>query len=254
MYNFNASSQTAEVQLAIESVYIGLDSSYQLIKKDRLKGVPVQVIRGGGWSLTFPVPDGTPCIVIFQQRGIEHWVEDGSDSAGMLGSIPAHQFGQYYTHDNAVAVLGINPVTTAIQNYQGSIAEFRNADRSQRVTLNEDGKIEIVTGSSTIVISKDGDIVATSDTSAKIIAPEITLDGNTTVTGTMTCQKTLDVAKLSSLNGGISTEGGTDATVSIKGKMIITETINDIQIELHQHPYDWTDDGGNSNTMPPIPL
>ncbi|MBG6242998.1 MAG: hypothetical protein EKE20_14770 [Candidatus Symbiopectobacterium sp. Dall1.0] len=247
IYNFDINSQTADVQLAIESLYVGLDSSYQTIKKDRLKDVPVQVIRGGGWSLTFPVPDGTPCYVEFSQRGIEHWLMEGKDSAGLINGLPAPQFNQTFQANNAVATIGINPVTENIKSYQNNVAEFRNIDRSQRVTLHDNGVIEILSGSAVIKVNKDGDITATSDTEAIVKAPKIKLDGDTEVT------KTLTVMGQSNLNGGVNirTGSGANSAINIDGKMAITSTINGVQVELHQHDYYWKDNGGNDRTAPP---
>ncbi|MDK9366446.1 Gp138 family membrane-puncturing spike protein [Lelliottia wanjuensis] len=251
IHNFNAENQTCEVQLAIENMYVSMgESGFQQVQREKLVDVPVQFVRGGGWSLTFPIPDGTPCYVHFAQRGIDHWLMEGKDSAGMItSSVPSPQFYQRFSHNNAVAIVGINPVTHSISSFATDGVELRNKDHDQVLSLKGDGSINLVTGSSTLNISKDGNVSVNTEAKAIIKADGgITLDGETTIT------KTLTVAGKSSLNGGVDAKGGEEgeASMNITGKMKITETINDVQIETHLHPYDWTDGPGNSNTSPPI--
>jgi hypothetical protein len=246
IYNFNPTNQTAEVQLAIETLSIGLDKGFTLTEKARLKMVPVHFARGGGWSLTFPIPDGTPCYVQFAQRGIDHWLVEGKDKAGFLGNIPAPEFRRHYSINSAVATVGITPVTEAIESFATDGVELRNKEHDQIISLKGDGSINIVSGSTTIVVKKDGDITTTTSGKTTIKADSgIVLDGETQVT------KTLTVVGASNLNGGVNAKGGGGATMSIEGQMQISGPINDVQIESHGHPYDWTDGGGSSVTDVP---
>lgn len=247
IYNFNPTDQTADVQLAIETSIIGLDGGFQLRQKQILRKVPVQFVRGGGWSLTFPVQDKTPCFVSFAQRGIDHWLVEGKENAGLLNGKPAPQFGQFFSLNNAVAHIGINPVTQSIGSFSMDGAELRNAEHDQVIALRNDGTISIETGSSILVISKDGNITATTTAQAVIKA-----DGGIKLDGDVTATKTLTVAGESNLNGGVNAKGGSgEASLNITGKMKITGPINNVQIESHQHPYDWTDGAGSSSTEQP---
>lgn len=230
IYNFDPDSQTCEVQLAIESLFVGMANAYIIEKKKRLKKVTVQFIQGGGWSLTHPIPDGTPCYVHFAQRGIQHWVAENKDEAGFVNGKPAPQFSQLFSHNSATCTIGNQPIPKAIPNFQTSVFELRNSDRSMRVTLSE-GAITILAGTSTIVINKSGDIVATSETEATVKAPTINLDGDTTVT------KTLTVIGATTLNGGMSVSGGTGSTATFTGNFVHngSYTLNGIQVDGHDH-------------------
>ncbi|MFZ4217072.1 Gp138 family membrane-puncturing spike protein [Enterobacter ludwigii] len=247
IYNFDPATQTAEVQMAIETLFVGLDCCYSTKKKNRLQDVPVQFQRGGGWAMTFPIPDGTPCYVEFAQRGIDHWLIDGAEGAGLRSDgMPDYAFDEYFSVNNAVAHLGICPITAAISNFATDGAELRNADATQSIKLQDDGTISIKSASTTFVIKKDGDIVATTTAKAEIKAKSITLDGDTTVT------KSLTVIGASNLNGGVSAKGGSgDAVMNITGAMKITSTINGVQVESHQHHYTWTSGSGSADTDPP---
>lgn len=225
-YNFDDKSQTCEVQLAIENLFIGMTEAFSLHKKQRLQKVSVKFTQGGGWSLTHPVPDGTPVYVHFAQRGITHWLAEGKDSAGLVNGKPAPAFSQLFSINAATCTVGNQPIPNAIKAFNNGVAEFRNADRSQRVTLDEAGGIQIVAGSATIVITKDGKIEIDSPTEAVIKAPKITLDGDTTVTKSLTVQ------------GGAAISGGSAGqTVEVSGDVKHTGSyeLNGIKVDGHTH-------------------
>lgn len=236
IYNFDAATQTCEVQLAIENLFVGYAQAYTLQPKQRLQGVPVQFIQGGGWSLTHPVPDGTPCYVHFSQRGIDHWLDKNSDAAGLVGSRPAPAFSQLFSHNAAVCTIGTQPIPKVIGAFAGDVAELRNADRSQRLTLHGDGKIELLTGAAKITITKDSEIMIEVTSKATVKSPQIFLDGDTTVTKSLT------------VLGGMSVSGGSGGTMSITGNMVQqgSFTINGIKVDGHTHT---NPEGGNVGPM-----
>ena len=236
IYNFDAATQTCEVQLAIENLFVGYAQAYTLQPKQRLQGVPVQFIQGGGWSLTHPVPDGTPCYVHFSQRGIDHWLDKNSDAAGLVGSRPAPAFSQLFSHNAAVCTIGTQPLPKVIGGFAGDVTELRNADRSQRLTLHGDGKIELLTGAAKITITKDSEIMIEVTSKATVKSPQIFLDGDTTVTKSLT------------VLGGMSVSGGSGGTMSITGDMVQqgSFTINGIKVDGHTHT---NPEGGNVGPM-----
>lgn len=236
IYNFDAATQTCEVQLAIENLFVGYAQAYTLQPKQRLQGVPVQFIQGGGWSLTHPVPDGTPCYVHFSQRGIDHWLAKNSDAAGLVGSRPAPAFSQLFSHNAAVCTIGTQPLPKVIGGFAGDVTELRNADRSQRLTLHGDGKIELLTGAAKITITKDSEIMIEVTSKATVKSPQIFLDGDTTVTKSLT------------VLGGMSVSGGSGGTMSITGNMVQqgSFTINGIKVDGHTHT---NPEGGNVGPM-----
>lgn len=225
-FGFDAEKQTCSVKLAIENLFVGMVDPYSLIAKQELINVKVQFIQGAGWSLTHPIPDGTPVYVHFAQRGTSHYFVSGSDKAGWVNGKPAPQFFQKFSHNNGVAIVGLQPDTSAIKDFNLSAFELRNEDRSQRVSLVEGGNIEIVSGQTTITIGKDNAI--TMQTSEKISAkaPQIELDGDTTIT------KSLTVA------GGLNAKGGSNVTGSLK--------INGVEVDKHVHK---NPEGGNVGPM-----
>lgn len=244
IYNFDAGSQTCEVQLAIETLFVGYKDAYTLVPKQRLQRVPVQFTQGGGWSLTHPVPDGTPCYVHFSQRGIDHWLSENKSEAGMRGTRPSPAFSQLFDIKAAVCTIGTQPITNVIPNFQGNVTELRNADRSQRLTLSGDGQVELITGAAKITITKDTNIVVETTTSATVKSPTITLDGDTTVTKSLT------------VKGGMSVQGGAagGSTMTITGKTTFagatevtgTFKVDGVTVNRHTHT---NPEGGNVGPM-----
>lgn len=231
IYNFDPASQTCDVQLAIENLFIGYAEAYTLHPKQRLQKVPVQFMQGGGWSLTYDIPDGTPCMVDFAQRGIDHWLFENKSAAGMSGVKPAPAFSQLFDVNSATCTVGRQPIPKAIPGFKTGACELRNADRSQRVTLLAGGNIEIITGAAKIVITKDSEILIDVTSKATIKAPQIMLDGDTTITKSLTVQ------------GGMSVSGGSGATATFTGNFSIngntiqtgSMTLNGIKVDGHKH-------------------
>lgn len=231
IYNFDAATQTCEVQLAIENLFVGYANAYTLEPKDRLIGVPIQFIQGGGWSFTHPIPDGTPCYVHFSQRGIDHWMSENKDSAGLLNGLPDPAFSQLFSHNAAVCTIGTQPIPKAIPGFVGNVMELRNSSRSQRITLHDNGQIEVVTGAAKIVITKDSEVLVDVTSKATVKSPQIVLDGDTIVTKSLTVM------------GGMSVQGGSGDTMTIVGNLKYTGnlvqtgtfTLNGIVVNTHKH-------------------
>lgn len=231
IYNFDPDTQTCNVKLAIEEVFVGYSNAYTLRPNQVLQGVPVQFMQGGQWSLTFEIPDGTPCYVHFSQRGIDHWLSENKDSAGLIDGLPAPEFSQQFSHNSAVCTVGTQPIPKVIKAFRNSGAELRNGDRSQRISLNADAAIEVVTGAAKIVVTKDSKIEVNVTSQATIKAPQITLDGDTTVTKSLTVQ------------GGMNVYGGSGDSMTVTGNIKYTGnqvqqgtfTLNGIVVNNHKH-------------------
>lgn len=229
--NFDPATQTCDVTLAIENLFIGYSEAYTLQPNTKLQGVPVQFIQGGGWSLTHPVPDGTPCYVHFSQRGIDHWMAENKSSAGLIGNRPAPAFSELFSHNAAVCTIGNQPIPKVISAFAGDVTELRNADRSQRLTLHGDGQVEIITGAAKIVVTKDSEILVEVTSKATVKAPQIFLDGDTTVT------KSLTVLGGMSVSGGSGDSMTVTGNIKYQGNMVQNGdfTINGVKVNGHDH-------------------
>ena len=179
--SFDKDSQTATVQIMREQFNNQLHSLYTEYAFPILQNVPVQFPQGGDYFLTFPINGGENCLLDFCDKGIDHWRHDGAAKIGTFASgLPKADYFRAYNINDAVAMVGYNPIPEAIPNFNATSTELRNRDRTQRVTLLPTGKMEIVT-----------------PTELDITAPETVINGNTTmngnlhVIGTITCDNTI---------------------------------------------------------------
>lgn len=167
--SFNAAKQTATVKVMREQFNNNLHSMYTEYDFPILQDVPVQFPQGGGYYLTFPVATGDNCMLDFCDKGINHWKYEGAEKIGKFSSgLPKADYFRAYNINDAVAMVGYNPIPQAIPNFQAASTELRNAARTQRVTMLPDGKMEIVT-----------------PTELDITAPETIINGNTTMNGNL---------------------------------------------------------------------
>ena len=94
--------------------------------------------------------------------------------------MPKADYFRAYNINDAVAMVGYNPIPQAIPSFNDTSTELRNVERTQRVTMLPTGKMEIVT-----------------PTELDITAPETIINGNTTmngnlhVVGKITCTDTI---------------------------------------------------------------
>lgn len=224
IFNFSNKTQTCEVQLAIDTLFTGMDAPYSFVPKQRLKNVPVQFIQGGGWFMTHPIPDGTPCMVNFAMRGIDHWLAENKSSPDTINGKPSPAYSRLFSHLNATCTIGTQPIPMSIPEFQNDRLEIRNKSRSVRLMLSEES-VEIHSGTTTIKMLNSGDLVIET-TNAVVKAPTITLDGDVTVTKSLT------------VKGGMSLEGSSQGqTMSITGSIEHkgSYTINGIKVDGHTH-------------------
>ncbi len=170
---FNPEEQTATVKLAIEKFYSGIDTGELFEKFDRpeVEDVPVHFPQCQGFALTMPVKVGDSCLVIFAQRGIGHWLYRGEEEAGRnpVSGWPSKEHEQKFEVSSALAIVGFNPIPKAIKDFNPDHAEWRNADRTQRMTLFANNKIEV---------ESDNDISLKTPTKVTIDAPLTHMTGN----------------------------------------------------------------------------
>lgn len=119
--SYNVTKHTAQVQILFKRVLPDLTiKSYPL-----LIDVPVVTLQGGGGSLQFPIAAGDHCLLLFSDRRIDEWFQNGSESA------PASP--RLHDMSDAFALVGINalnstlpaaPTNKVVLAYQGSRFEL----------------------------------------------------------------------------------------------------------------------------------
>lgn len=173
--SFDPVKQLASVEVLREQYLVGVDILYKEVSMPILKDIPVHFPQSKGFCITFPIQVGDYCLLIFSDKGYDHWLyEDGSKIGKFSDNTPKPDFFKDHDISDAIAIVGVNSILKAIKSFNPSSAEFRNANNDQRITLNPDNTIEINT-TNTVTIT----------------APTVNIVGNVNITGALTVSETI---------------------------------------------------------------
>ena len=218
-------TQTATVKICVERSYSSANVDGELVTRGLLTDVPVHTSSGGGWALTHPIKEGDTCILFFSQIGYDHWLFKDEDEAGLFKGQPMFWTERKFDVQDGYALVGLNTIPRAIEGYNATDSEWRNAGRDQRIALKEDGHIHIKTGSTTIDLAPSGDITINTDTKLDATAPVVNVSCTTaTVTAvtsvTLATPTTVVTGNLLVGGGvavGVPAGGPVPAGLSVKG-------------------------------------
>lgn len=215
--SFDAATQLATVQPAIKRIFKTNDGETELLTPSPLPiliNVPVQFPRGGGFSLTFPVAKGDECLLVFAERSIDNWHKNGG-----VQNPGAKRF---HSLSDATAFVGISSLVNKIPSYDPTNVQLKKDDGLVKLTLKANGDL-------------DGDCVnanITATTKITATAPDIKLDGNVEITGT------LSVAGIATFLAGVIAQ----TTLAVTG--VLTQGGKDVGKD-HKHPQG-NDSAGNT--------
>ena len=158
--SFDPDTVTAVVQPAIKGYEPDNDGNPQPQTIPLLVDVPVVFPRGGGCTLTFPVAPGDECLVIFADRCIDFWWQNG----GIQEPVDARM------HDlsDAFAIAGPQSQARKISGISTTATQLRTDDGSAFIGLTPDGVVTI-TSSHVIIngpLQVNGAITSTGDQTA----------------------------------------------------------------------------------------
>ncbi len=117
--------------------------------------------RGGGCTLTFPIKAGDECLVVFSQSNIDFWWQNGGSQLSL--NQRRHDF------SDAFVIPGPQSQAKKISNISPTAAQLRTDD-----------------GSAFVEVSAGGDVTATSGGQITLNAPQVTINGNVQVNGSLT--------------------------------------------------------------------
>ncbi|ENK7105493.1 TPA: hypothetical protein J5G23_003484 [Escherichia coli] len=126
--SFDPDAVTAVVQPAIRSVETDNDGNRVTKNYPLLVDVPVIFPRGGGCTLTFPVKAGDECLVIFADRCIDFWWQNGGVQEPVDDRV----------HDlsDAFCIVGPQSQVQKISGISTSAVELRSDDGGTKLSLN----------------------------------------------------------------------------------------------------------------------
>lgn len=246
--SFDPDKQTASVQPAIQRIF----TEKGAVNLPLCVDVPVCFPGGGDFQLTFPVKAGDECILMFSERAIDLWYDQGGTK----------QPAEYRLHDlsDGMALVGINNQQKKLVDFNAADVELRDRDRTVRVTMKHDGTIENVNPVGNTVLSAAGKFTINAPGGFEVNAPSslinsantthtgnVKTNGNTAIDGT-----TLSKGTITGQGGmGISGSGGGGATVTVTGTFTHTGgSLTSNGITLHTHTHSGVQPGGGNTGGP----
>lgn len=215
--SFDPETVTCVVQPAVkgyESDDSGKKSSLSL---PLLVDIPVIFPRGGGVTLTFPIKAGDECLLMFADRCIDFWWQNG----GIQEPVDSRM------HDlsDAFAIVGPQSQAQKISGISTSAAQLRTDDGA--------AFIELDPGSHAVTVTTPGKLTASAQGGTEINSPEIVLNGNVTING--------------NLSQGMGDGGG---TATMLGPVNVTNDVNAGGISLQTHKHGGVETGGGQTGGP----
>lgn len=154
--SFDAATQTCTVRIAIQEVVLkpppatsqnpspGTTQNIPVsVTIDDLENVPIIMMRVPGWSITFPITQGTECLILFSDMCIDGWWQN----SGVQSQFDRRR------HDlsDAIALFGPWSQPNKLSNYSTTSLQIRSDDQTVMVEL---------TSSSILIKAPEVDIVS----------------------------------------------------------------------------------------------
>ncbi|HGJ5866323.1 MAG TPA: Gp138 family membrane-puncturing spike protein [Arsenophonus nasoniae] len=144
--SFDANKVTCVVQPAIKGTLTDSQGNVKSVNLPLLVDVPVVFPRGGGVTMTFPIKSGDECLVVFADRCIDFWWQNG----GIQEAIDPRQ------HDlsDAFAFIGVQSQKQKISQISTDAMQLRSDDgatyfevnpTTQKMKIVAPGGLEIIT-------------------------------------------------------------------------------------------------------------
>ena len=107
--SFDKTDQTATVRILHR-----MDPNYNTDLKETIEypplgKVPVVIMQGGGSHITYPIKAGDQCLIVFCDYMIDNW--------WVSGDVGASDFPRKHDLSDAIAIVGLNALPKAIQDY-----------------------------------------------------------------------------------------------------------------------------------------
>ena len=112
---FNPSNQTATIRLVDKGIVLSGEEE-EVIDLALLTDCPVVINKGTNGGLTIPIIPGDTCLVLFNDRDIDNWFEDGLIQKS--NTLRVHDF------SDAIALVGIRNSVNKIADYNNNATEL----------------------------------------------------------------------------------------------------------------------------------
>ena len=187
--SFNPTTMTVEVVPALRKLYFADGEAGVWMDLPMVVDVPVVVLSGGDFAITFPIQQGDECLLLFSERAIDNWHETGNVSE--LAHARTHSL------SDAFALVGVRSKPNVVTNYNTDEIEIRSKDGQTRIRMNAAGWIHLEQGDLHVDIGNE-QIVMTATT--------VKINGQLQVTGDIISGA---ISLEHHVHSGVQTGGGT---------------------------------------------
>lgn len=105
-------SVTATINYKKSFIQANLDGTTSTRLEDYaiLVDCPVVIMQGGKGALTFPIEEGDTCLILFNDRDMDTWVQSGQ--------IDAPPTSRLHSFSDGIALVGVRPFSKALSSYE----------------------------------------------------------------------------------------------------------------------------------------
>lgn len=143
--SFDASRKTAAIQLLLSAQL----PDGTVINYPVLVDCPVFTPQGGGGAFQAPIAAGDPCLVVFADRNIDAWFQNGSASVpfDQVGGKP----GRMHDLSDGMAFVGFNSLADALPSY--SADELRMIMNESKMAISKATGLVTIASSTTDLLT-----------------------------------------------------------------------------------------------------
>lgn len=169
--NFQAATLTAVP--AIKAYIADKTGAQTLATMPTLLDVPIVFPRGGGYAATFPIKPGDECLVVFANRNIDAWWQNG----GVQPPLTA----RFHDLSDGFAIPGPWCQATVMKNISPNTARFTSEDGLQYVELDKDQQFVNIVAAKKVTITAP-QVEVNANQTVTVNTPDYTLNASTMAT------------------------------------------------------------------------
>lgn len=131
---FDKTKQMATATINYEKTYFERNEETQTydpvqVKYPILIDCPCLVTGGGGGAITFPIRKGDECIILFNDRDLDTWLQSGATTA-------SNNTGRLHSFSDGMIIVGLRSMANVIDDYADDATEWFFGDN--RISMDGD--------------------------------------------------------------------------------------------------------------------
>lgn len=202
--SFDATTQLATIKVAMKQVKDLLEDGTRILQEyPLLLECPVFFLFGGNDFISLPITAGDPCIILFNDREIDQWLNHGAGQYPV--SIRKHDI------SDALALVGIRPLTNSVVGYITNGIRLSHGNGNSKIDI----KTNLIESVATLLLHHGN----------AEITGNLKVDGTAEVVGNTKLDADLEVVGNALVDGGLTVLGqvrGNGGTATVDANVLLT--------------------------------